>query len=130
METRKITINELRSIIRTVINEDKNQYNKVIEQTQKLVDEINNLIDKAIDSDGDPIHVVDKSGTWEEPMIYDKIRLSPSGILNISYVEPMSSNKKNSEKINKTDLELDGIPTLKNIRALYKKALKKNGIMV
>ena len=43
-------------------------------QIQKLVDIANELIKNAIDSDGDKISVVDKSGTWQEPMEYDPIR--------------------------------------------------------
>jgi hypothetical protein len=46
---------------------------KLETKIQKKVDEVNSLIEKAIDKDGDPIMVVDKSGTWEEPMQYKPI---------------------------------------------------------
>lgn len=96
-------------------------------KVQRVVDSINALIKSAIDSDGDPIEVTDSTGTWEEPMVYDPIIYS-NGRLKISYTEPLNRNKKNEEWISKANMEFDGIPTLRNIAKMYKKAIKQNNL--
>lgn len=91
---------------------------------EKKVAEINAMIAKAFDIDGDPLDVIDKSGTWQEPMVYKPI-VYKNGKLYIEYTEPYSPGKVNKEVITKANMELDGIPTLNNISKMYKAALKK-----
>jgi len=92
---------------------------------QRLVDGINKVIASAIDSDGDPIPVVDNSSTWEEPVIYEPI-VYKNGILKITYEQSMGGAGKSVDFIKKENMELDGIPTLRNILKMYNKAIKKN----
>lgn len=92
---------------------------------QRLVDSINTLIKSAKDSDGDPIEVVDSSSTWEEPMVYEPIIYS-NGALKITYTEPRRGSKKSVDVIKKSNMEFDGIPILKSILKMYKKAIKSN----
>jgi hypothetical protein len=99
---------------------------KLETKIQKKVDEVNSLIEKAIDKDGDPIMVVDKSGTWEEPMIYKPISYR-NGRLYIEYFEPYSG-KTEKDVINKSNVDFDGYPTLLNIAKMYRRALKEKGI--
>ena len=90
---------------------------------QKLVDELNELISKAYDSDGDPIGVIDTSGTWEEPYVYEPI-IYKNGYLKITSYSIMNSKKKHIDKILKRDMEYDGIGTLKELLKQYRKAIK------
>lgn len=99
---------------------------KIETKIQKKVDEVNALIKKAIDSDGDPLMVVDTTGTWEEPMQYKPI-IYKNGRLYIEYYEPYSG-KTEKDVINKSNIDFDGYPTLLNIAKMYRKALKKEGI--
>lgn len=96
---------------------------------ERKVAEINAMIAKAIDKEGDPIDVIDKSGTWQEPMIYKPI-IYKNGSLIIEYTEPYSPGKVNKEKISKANMEFDGIPTLNNIAKMYRAALKKHNITI
>lgn len=89
---------------------------------EKLVNQVNQLIKSAVDSDGDPIAVVDKSGTWEEPYIYSPIEYK-NGTLKITSTSEYN-NIPEVEVINKRNMEYDGIPTLRNIAKLYKKAIR------
>jgi hypothetical protein len=99
---------------------------KIETKIQKKVDEVNALIEKAIDSDGDPLMVVDTTGTWEEPMQYKPI-VYKNGRLYIEYFEPYSG-KTEKDVINKSNVDFDGYPTLLNIAKMYRKALKEKGI--
>jgi hypothetical protein len=99
---------------------------KIETKIQKKVDEVNALIKKAIDSDGDPLMVVDTTGTWEEPMQYKPI-VYKNGRLYIEYFEPYSG-KTEKDVINKSNMDFDGYPTLLNIAKMYRKALKEKGI--
>jgi len=101
------------NIITESINEPK---------VQKLVDELNALIEKAYDSDGDPIGVIDPTGTWEEPTIYEPI-IYKNGYLKITSYSPYK-NKKETYKILKRDMEYEGIGTLRHILKQYRKAVK------
>lgn len=89
---------------------------------KRKVDEVNGLIASAIDSDGDPIGVIDTSGTWEEKMYYKPIVYSNGGLI-ITYED--QAGKPHKERINKKDMEMDGIPTLNNIAKMYRKYIKK-----
>jgi hypothetical protein len=99
---------------------------KIETKIQKKVDEVNALIEKAVDSDGDPLMVVDTTGTWEEPMQYKPI-VYKNGRLYIEYFEPYSG-KTEKDVINKSNMDFDGYPTLLNIAKMYRKALKEKGI--
>lgn len=111
----------------TTVTEERDLRHQKI---QKIVDGINRLIELAVDSDGDPIGVVDNSSTWPEPEIYEPIRYDKMGRLIITSHSPYNPKKINKDIINSRDMELDGIPTLKLIMRLYKKALKDNNIQI
>jgi hypothetical protein len=89
---------------------------------QRVVDQINALIKSAVDSDGDPIPVTDKSGTWEEPEVYLPI-VYANGNLKIT-TQVVYGTATNTHFVKKADMEFDGIPELRNIAKLYKKAIK------
>jgi hypothetical protein len=98
---------------------------------QKKVDEINNLISLASNSDSDNAYdgnlmVTDTSSTWEEPAIYKPI-VFRNGVLYIEYFEPYS-NRTKKDKILKRNLEFDGYGTLLDIAKIYRRALKKENI--
>jgi len=95
-------------------------------QIERIVGKINELIKKAVDEDGDPIPVVDKSGTWEEPVIYSPIQYK-NGALTITYTEQIGGDS-NTETILKRNMEFDGLPTLQYIMRMYKSSLKKAGV--
>jgi hypothetical protein len=99
---------------------------KLETKIQKKVDEVNALIEKAVDSDGDPLMVVDATGTWEEPMQYKPI-VYKNGRLYIEYFEPYSG-KTQKEVVNKSNVEFDGYPMLLDIAKMYRKALKEKGV--
>ena len=99
---------------------------KLESKIQKKVDEVNSLIEKAIDKDGNTIMVVDKSGTWEEPMIYKPISYR-NGRLYIEYYEPYSDKTK-KEVVNKSNIDFDGYPMLLDIAKMYRRALKEKGV--
>jgi len=98
---------------------------------QKKVDEINNLISLASNSESDNAYdgnlmVTDTSSTWEEPAIYKPI-IFRNGVLYIEYFEPYS-NRTKKDKILKRNLEFDGYGTLLDIAKIYRRALKKENI--
>lgn len=95
-------------------------------KVQKVVDEINKIIESAIDSDGDKIAVVDTSGTWQEPYIYEPIQYK-NGALKITYYSVYNQKKPQVDVILKRHMEEDGIPTLRHILKMYKKAIKQAG---
>lgn len=90
----------------------------------KKVNMVNQLIKLAIDDDGDPIPVVDTSGTWQAHNYYEPIVYSNGGLI-IKYKEGKDIIK---DRINKSDMEYEGIPTLNNIAKMYRKALKQHNI--
>ena len=92
---------------------------------QKLVDGINQLISQAVDSDGDPIGVVEPQTTWEEPVVYSPIQYRNGALKIISN----SGYRGESQTYNilARDMEYEGIPTLRLIMRMYKKAVKKAG---
>lgn len=126
----KVKLNELRQVITQIIKEEEEEAKSIdrrIPKIQRLVDEINHLISQAIDSDGEPIAVIDTTNTWQSPMVYNQIIYSKNGSLKISNSYPMEPRKGiETDIIRMRDMEFDGIPTLLLIRRLYKKALKQN----
>jgi hypothetical protein len=107
----------------TSINEAPAVNNPKIE---KIVAGINELISKAIDEDGDPIGVIDTTSTWEEPYVYSPIEYK-NGALKITSKSVYGKDNE-VDTIRKSDMEIDGIPTLRNIMKMYKRVLKKNNI--
>jgi hypothetical protein len=93
---------------------------------EKIVAGINELISKAIDEDGDPIGVIDTTSTWEEPYVYSPIEYK-NGALKITSKSVYGKDNE-VDTIRKSDMEIDGIPTLRNIMKMYKRVLKKNNI--
>ena len=92
---------------------------------QRLVDGINQLITQAIDSDGDPIGVIEPGGTWEEPVMYSPVEYK-NGALRIVTKSPYKADSS-TETILARNMEYDGIPTLRLIMRMYKKAVAKAG---
>lgn len=91
---------------------------------QRIVDEINKLIESAKDSDGDPLGVVDRTSTWEEPIVYEPIEYK-NGTIKIT-TRKVYETGVDVDFIKKSNMESDGIPTLRNIMKMYKKAIKNN----
>lgn len=91
---------------------------------EKFVNGINELIASAIDSDGDPIPVVDRSGTWEEPYIYYPIEYK-NGNLKITS-KSVYKNEPEVEVIARRNMEFDGRETLLLIKRMYNAAIKRN----
>ena len=92
---------------------------------EKLVNGINQLIAQAIDSDGDPIGVIEPGGTWEEPVMYSPVEYK-NGALRIVTKSPYKADSS-TETILARNMEYDGIPTLRLIMRMYKKAVAKAG---
>lgn len=90
---------------------------------ERLVNGINDMINKAVDSDGDPIGVIEPGGTWDEPYQYFPIEYK-NGQLKITS-KSLYSNDPKSDIILARNMELDGLPTLRLIMRMYKKALKQ-----
>lgn len=101
------------------INEAKNN-----PKVEKLVNVINDMISKAVDSDGDPIGVLEPGTTWEEPYTYSPIEYK-NGTLTITS-KSQYKNTPEVDKISSENMMYDGIPTLQLIARMYKKALKKS----
>lgn len=93
---------------------------------ERLVDSVNSLIERAVDEDGDAIPVIDNSGTWESPTLYEPIMYDGKYLTIIS--RELYKDKKNEDIISNENMEFDGIPTLQLIARLYKKAMKQEGI--
>lgn len=102
------------------INEAPAKNNPKIEA---YVNKLNELIRQAVDGDGDPIGVVDKSGTWEEPVVYQPIIYSNGALKIVSTKQ--TSNDPDTEIILSRNMEFDGIPTLKLLNRLYTNTIKK-----
>jgi hypothetical protein len=94
---------------------------------EKLVAGINDLIAQAVDDVGDPIGVVDSSGTWPEPYVYSPIEYR-NGHLKITSRSVYKSTPE-VETILSKHMEYDGIDTLRLIMRMYKKAIKQAGRM-
>lgn len=104
-------------------------------QLKKLINIFNSELKKAIDKDGDPIPIIDYSGTQEEPFYYEPIQYSESEII-IKCRSPYKLRVKGEyevEKISKKYFTTDGIDTVKHLIKMLRKsvkiALKENKIM-
>ena len=94
---------------------------------QKKVDEVNALIAAAIDTDGDPIGVIDTSGTWQAEMKYKPV-IYKNGFVYIQYDEQGERLPK-KERFKPSD-SYDAYQTLSQIATLYRRAIKKHGIVL
>lgn len=90
---------------------------------EKLVAGINDLIAQAVDSDGDPIGVVDPTSTWQERYVYEPIQYR-NGQLKITS-KSRYQRTSDVDIILSRNMEYDGIPTLRLIMRMYKKAIKQ-----
>ena len=120
----------IKNLIKDILKEEEEEdfEPKIpVKKIQNLVDIANALIEKAVDTDGDAIGVVDTSNTWQEPTYYMPIEFDGEKLIikNTSYTSP---NKEEVEVLEGEALYFDGIPTLQLIIRLYKKALKKHNI--
>ncbi len=98
---------------------------------QQLIDKLNKYISLAVDSDGDAIQVVDKSGTWQSPAEYRRAYIDGRGSLKIQYIDyPNRLPVSTTDTIRKDDIESEGKPVLLQLIRMYKKALKDAGILL
>ncbi len=92
---------------------------------QKIVEFINSLIAQAVDMYGDPIPVLDNTQTWEQPYVYSPIEYRNGRLKIVSTPQPNYNNAApDVDVISKPNMEYDGIPTLRLISRMYKKAIK------
>lgn len=104
-----------------VVNEAPAVNNPKIE---KLVTGINELISKAIDQDGDPIGVIWPGGTWDEPYVYEPIQYR-NGQLKITS-KSVYGGQPETDTVLSREMEIDGIPMLRTLMRMYKKAVKNS----
>jgi hypothetical protein len=125
----KITLNELRNLIKSVIIEAKeeakgtNKPNSLIAKTKKMVDELNELIDEVNPMFNDKVKgVEDRTATMGNVFIYKSISFNDKTGLTIKYTKNGKSDVVNFPIKN---LEFDGIPNLQDIKRMYNSAKKK-----
>lgn len=117
---------EVQERIKNILNDKFAKGGKIESKVERKVKEVNELIASAIDSDGDPISVIDSSSTWQAPMRYKPIKYS-NGVLYLEWSTWTGSKDEISkEKILKKDIEFDGIPALNEIAKMYRNAIKKD----
>ncbi len=93
-------------------------------KVEKLVDGINHLISQAIE-DGEPVGVIWPGGTWDEPYVYQPIQYK-NGQLKITS-KSVYGGEPETEIVRSRDMEMDGLPMLRTLMRMYKKAVKKLG---
>ncbi len=102
-----------------------------VKGVENLVNEVNRLINLAVDSDGDKIPVYDTSSTWQSPTVYLPFTYS-NGTLRYHYIDYTFGIGAKSEPtkgiVKKADMQFDGIPMLRDVAKQYRKALKQYGI--
>lgn len=107
-----------------IVDEDNNVKKSLNNpKIERFINGLNQLIASAVDSDGDPIPVVDRSGTWEEPYVYYPIEYV-NGKLKITQ-KSVYKNEPEVEVISRANMEYDGVPTLRNIKKMYNAAIKR-----
>lgn len=89
---------------------------------QKKVDEVNALIAAAIDSDGDPLGVIDTSGTWQAEMVFSPV-IYKNGFVFTQYSEQGETQPK-KERF-KPSNSYDAYQWLSQIATWYRRAIKK-----
>lgn len=124
----KVDLKEgIKNLIKNILKEEDFEYKVPVKKVQKLVDIANTLIEKAVDTDGDPIGVVDTSGTWQEPDYYKPVEFDGKTLV-IRSTSQTGGHKEVIDEYEGENLIYDGIPSLQLIIRLYKKALKKHNI--
>jgi hypothetical protein len=115
--------------VKKIVKEEEEDFELKIpvKKIQNLVNVANALIEKAVDTDGDPIGVVDTSGTWQEPDYYKSIEFDGKTLV-IRSTSQTGGHKEVVDEYEGENLIYDGIPSLQMIIRLYKKALKKHNI--
>lgn len=104
------------------INEGVAKNNPKIE---KYINELNFLILSFKDEIGDPIGVVDSTGTWEEPYIYLPIQYK-NGFIRIKYYSEYDQKKVIDDIIKPSNVPTDGVDTIKAIKRMYTNAIRKH----
>lgn len=108
---------------------------KIPKPITNRIAKLKDLISKAFDSDGDPIGIVDRMSTWEEPSIYS-VNLQ-NGVINISDKPTYGGNPSSLDYDlkryfkNKDEnwwIYDDAIDHLNYLIRNYKRTLKSNGI--
>ena len=105
---------------------EEEEFKIPVKKIENLVKLVNSLIEKAVDEDGDPIPVVDTTGTWESPTIYSPIHFDGTNLTIIS--QEVMGGKEEVDEYEGENLYHDGIPSLNYIGRMYRKALKKHNI--
>jgi len=126
----------IKSLVEQVVKEEVSKLAeakldpKADKEINTLIKVANILIEKGLDSDGDPLGVlVGPAGTWEEPFTYKPIVRKGNKITFITN-SPHTNGGKDQVDVEPIDSsELDGtVIQLKDIIKAYKKAYKKAGI--
>lgn len=117
----KISETQLKTLVETIIQEYVSKNNP---QVERLVNKINDMLYNSIDKNtGDPLELIDKTSTWEEPIIYEPI-IYQNGRLKITSYSPYKKDK-NTEIIWPRDMEMEGVPYLKQIARMINSAIKR-----
>jgi len=96
---------------------------------QKKVDEVNALIAAAIDSDNDPLDVIDSSSTWQAPMQFSPF-IFKNGYLYSQYKEMGHKGwEVKKERYKPTD-SYDAYQWLNQVAKWYRTAIKKSGKVI
>lgn len=126
----KIKLSTLREmIVNVVLEETKNKtinegVAKNSPKIERYVNKLNDLINSAFDSDGDPIGVIEPSSTYEIEWVYKPI-IYKNGALRITSYPKHKVSDISVDIINSRDMEYDGIPTLQLINRMYNKAIRR-----
>lgn len=101
---------------------------------EKKVKEVNRLIELGNEN---KVEVVDESGSWQAPTKWKPFKYS-NGTLYMEYdeLDLYRHNKRmgtqyvnHKDKVLKSNMEFDGIPTLNDVAKQYRKALKAEGVL-
>lgn len=126
----------IKSLVEQVVKEEVSKLAeakldpKADKEINTLIKVANILIEKGLDSDGDPLGVlVGPAGTWEEPFTYKPIVRKGNKITFITNSPHTNGGKDQVDTEPISDSELDGTKIqLRDIIKAYKKAYKKAGI--
>ena len=93
-------------------------------QIEKLVKIFNDELEAFKNEYGYSIGIIDYSGTWEEPYIYEPIKFNGTTLTIKSKSE--YNNKIDKEVITKNNLDTDGIDTLRHLIKMLRKSKKEH----
>lgn len=135
----KITLTELRNLVKNIIreevskekpvkkSEEEKEQERIITKIKKMIAEINPLINEVnvmIKKSEIVQGVVDTSGTWQAPYIYEPIIFDEDEGLIIVDTD-VSNGTKKTEEIPLSRLHNDGVAELMLIRKMYNSAKRK-----